>query len=103
VLPETRLNVAPSDTAARRSLADVASGNLHYINCEADHLGDRSAMPDVQERAVILAYNALFKNLGWPFQRLIGHCEWTSRKIDPRWNGDDNRTPHLRSEIAKLE
>lgn len=103
VLKETRLNIAPSGTASTRRLGDTGGGNRHFVNCEADHLGDGSIMTAVQERAVIKAYNAIFRNFGWPAARLVGHCEWTTRKVDPRWNGTTNRTPHLRAEIGKLE
>jgi hypothetical protein len=100
VLNETRSSVAPSDTAAARGLVDDRTGNPHYVNCEADHAGDGSAMPAAQERAIVKAYGALFRNLGWPSARLIGHCEWTRRKIDPRWSGQGNRAPTLRNLLA---
>ena len=103
VYRETKQSIAPSGTARSRGLFDTMFGNSHYINCEADHLGDGSAMPAVQEQAIVTMWQAIFAHIGWPAERLIGHTEWTRRKIDPLWNGRSNRTPTLRAMMAGEE
>ncbi len=100
VYKETKRNVAPKDTAYRRGLKDDMYANRFYISCEAAHPGDGSSMPAVQEEAIIRMWAVIFKLYGWNSNRLIGHTEWTRRKIDPMWNGSTNRTPYLRDRLA---
>ena len=102
VLDEIRRDVVPRGPAHERDLPDDhGPGNLHFVNCEADHPGGGEAMPEEQERSIVVAFAAIFREMGLNYHRLIGHNEWTKRKVDPRWNGMKNRTPHLRELLAQ--
>jgi hypothetical protein len=59
-------------------------------------------MPAVQEEAMITMWAAICDYMGWTHNRLVGHTEYTRRKIDPRWNGGTNRTPFLREAVKAL-
>jgi hypothetical protein len=56
-------------------------------------------MPAVQEAAIVTMWAAICDYMGWTHNRLVGHTEYTRRKIDPRWNGGTNRTPTLRNMV----
>ncbi len=76
-------------------------GNPFFIDIEVQHLGDKSPLLEVMERALVVTNAALCEFMGWnPKTRVIGHREWTKRKIDPRWNGGSNPMPGLRSATA---
>ena len=76
-------------------------GNPFFIDIEVQHLGDKSPLLEVMERALVVTNAALCEFMGWnPKTRVIGHREWTKRKIDPRWNGGANPMPGLRSATA---
>ncbi len=87
VLAQTMDEIAPSGSARKRGLSDTMGGNLHYINDETDHWGDGSPIPGRQWAAAVISKGVVCERLGWSENRLIGHGEWTRRKIDPRWNG----------------
>lgn len=102
VLLEARKEIAPSGTAGRRGLVDDFYVARYTINCEASHPGDGSAMPAVQEQAMVTMWAAICDYMGWTQNRLVGHTEYTRRKIDPRWNGGTNRTPVMRQMVGAL-
>jgi hypothetical protein len=85
VLDETRRGVVPSGTAAARGLTDGPSGNGHFYGFENENRGDgRDPWPDVQITTMVTAAAALCRRHGWTAKRVIGHSEWTRRKVDPR-------------------
>lgn len=86
VLRETRTNVAPSGTAASRNLVDDADGNTWYVGIEIENTGTgHEAYSAAQLRAVVVANAAILRALDAPrAERVVGHLEWTRRKVDPR-------------------
>lgn len=79
-------------------------GNPFFVDIEVQHRGDGSPLLEVMHRALIVTNAAICEFMRWnPQTRLIGHREWTSRKVDPNWNGNTNPMPGLRSAtIAEL-
>jgi N-acetylmuramoyl-L-alanine amidase-like protein len=85
VLDDVARGVAPSGTAAARGLVDRPSGNGHFYGFENENKGDGvQVWPDVQLDTMARAAAALCRRHGWTSQRVIGHAEWTRRKVDPR-------------------
>ncbi|MFG3031103.1 peptidoglycan-binding protein [Streptomyces sp. NPDC048253] len=60
-------------------------GNVHFYGFECVNLGDgKDPWPAVQLEAMVRASAALCRAHGWSAASVIGHKEWTSKKIDPR-------------------
>jgi hypothetical protein len=89
VLGETMRSIAPSGLAVTRMLRDDTSGNSWYLNNETDHVGNGGPIPAAQLDAVVRCWAAICVRLDWTPARIVAHAEWTARKIDPRWNGQD--------------
>ncbi len=83
-----RKDIPPTHNATKRGLT---GGNRHFWNYENSHPGDGSALPDAQLRTIVVSNIVVNAHFGMNWQRIISHAEWTSRKIDPKWNGS-NRT-----------
>ena len=84
VLDEVRRGVAPAGTAVRRGLADTTNGNAHFYDIEIENLGDgRDGYPPAQLEATLRLATQLCRRMGWTANRVIGHKEWSKRKIDP--------------------
>lgn len=65
--------------------ADTVDGNAHFYGWECVNLGDgKDPWPDVQLEAIARVQAAVCEFHGWSQQSVIGHLEWTTRKIDPR-------------------
>lgn len=85
VLDRVRHDLAPLGTAAACGYIDGPVGNGLFYGIEAENLGDgRDPWPLEQVNSVAQACAALCRNHGWTENRVIGHLEWTRRKIDPR-------------------
>ena len=85
VLDEVNRSVAPAGTAAARGLADAVIGNGHFYGFENENKGDGvQPWPEVQLDAMARAAAALCQRHCWNANRVVGHAEWTRRKIDPR-------------------
>ena len=86
VFNELLNNIAPTGTAASRVLPDdkTLCGNQFFFGFENENLGDgHQDWPAVQLDTMARAAAALCRTHGWNQNRVIGHKEWTSRKIDP--------------------
>lgn len=84
VYAEVQQNIAPSGTAAALHLTDHTDGNTRFYGIEVENLGDgHDAYPVAQVQALVGICAALCRHHGWGWQRVIGHKEWTARKIDP--------------------
>lgn len=76
-------------------------GNPWFVDVEVQHPGDGSPLPDVMRRSLVLFNAAVCDWFGWdPATRLLGHREWTRRKVDPRWDGTANPMPTIRADTA---
>lgn len=103
VFNEVRQHRFPGGTARSRGLSqNNIIGNGWFVNLEAEHAGDGTDMPTFQEHNIAIFWATLLGSLeGMPLSamQVIGHNEWTNRKIDPRWTGLANRMPAMRSMI----
>lgn len=89
VLAEVTRDVAPSDDAIIRGLADDSSvGNRSFFGWEWQHPGDGSPWPPEFLDGIGACNAALADLAGWTANRSIMHREWTHRKIDMSWHGD---------------
>jgi len=76
-------------------------GNAWFIDNEIQHLGNGSAIASAQREALITSNAVICQHMGWdPAFRVIGHREWTTRKIDPRWGGFTNPMPQIRTDTG---
>ena len=95
----------PTDTYKNGSPAGTnpgVPGNRWFIDIEVQHLGNGDPINPPQRQALIGANTAICERMGWdPRYRLIGHREWTRRKIDPRWNGFTNPMSDIRTDTLK--
>jgi hypothetical protein len=98
---------APAPTDTYSSLDPVTpgganpgvGGNAWFIDNEVQHLGNGTYIAGAQRDALIRSNAAVLAHLGWdPATRLIGHREWTTRKVDPRWGGFANPMPQIRQD-----
>ena len=85
VLDEVQDDRAAGPSAAQRGLKDSTSGNEYFIGFECENLGDgKEPWPAGQMDMMVRAAAAICRARGWTAGRIIGHLEWTKRKIDPR-------------------
>lgn len=64
---------------------DSVDGNALFYGFECINLGDgNDPWPVGQLDAIIRTASAICRTHGWSERRVIGHLEWTRRKIDPR-------------------
>lgn len=104
VFSEIRSDTFPGGTAAQRRLpTSTVVGNNWFVNLEAEHPGDGSPMPAFQEKNISIFWSVLREELGLSVMQIIGHNEWTARKIDPRWSGITSRMPYIRDQIRAIE
>lgn len=92
---------APRDFTAD----DRINGNPWFIDVEVGHLGDGSPIPKVQRDELVRVDAAVCSLYGWDAAtRLIGHKEWTRRKVDPRWSyqGKLDTMEDLRFDVVSL-
>jgi len=98
---------APTDTY--KTLSPVTPGgtnpgvlgNRWFIDNEVQHLGKGTYIAAAQRDALIRSNAAICAHMGWdPASRLIGHREWTTRKIDPRWGGFTNPMSQIRTDTG---
>ncbi|WP_328318840.1 peptidoglycan-binding protein [Streptomyces sp. NBC_00388] len=76
VINETALPV-PND--------EDTDGNTHFYGFECVNLGDGSdPWPEAQLEGIARVAAAICRTHGWHAASVIGHLEWTSRKIDPK-------------------
>ena len=88
LVDNVRKSIAPTHNATRWGLK---GGNLHFWNIENSHPGDGSPMPPIQLDVIVLATQIVLDHFDLDPEKVISHAEWTSRKVDPRWNGWNNR------------
>lgn len=83
-----RKSIAPTHNGTKLG---TKGGNRHFWNYENSHPGDGSLIPQIQLDTIIESTRIVCDHFGLNAEQVISHAEWTKRKIDPRWNGD-NRT-----------
>ncbi|EKX67152.1 N-acetylmuramoyl-L-alanine amidase [Streptomyces ipomoeae] len=81
--------------------SDAVDGNVHFYGFEIENLGNvRDPYPDAQLAAVEKVAAAVCRAHGWGAGRVIGHKEWTTRKIDPTFSMASMRT-RIAKRLAK--
>lgn len=66
---------------------DAVDGNAHFYGLEIENLGNgRDPYPPVQYEAAVKWAAAVCRVYGWDEYSVIGHREWTTRKIDPSFS-----------------
>ncbi|MGW6362097.1 peptidoglycan-binding protein [Streptomyces sp. NPDC055092] len=66
---------------------DAVDGNTHFYGFEIENLGTgKDPYPSAQLAAVERVSAALCRAHGWTAASVIGHKEWTRRKIDPSFS-----------------
>lgn len=79
------LQAVVQDTALPSVGPDAIDGNTHFYGWECVNLGDgKDPWPEVQLDAMARIQAAVCEHHGWTAESVIGHKEWTTRKIDPR-------------------
>lgn len=64
---------------------DAVDGNARFYGWECVNLGNGEDLwPEVQLDAIARVQAAICETHGWGAGSVIGHKEWTTRKIDPR-------------------
>ena len=77
---------------------DVVDGNTHFYGIEIENRGDgKDPYPDAQYEAAVLWAAAVCRHHEWTAESVIGHKEWTGRKIDPSFGMD-----RFRKDVAAL-
>lgn len=64
---------------------DNTDGNTRFYGFECENMGDgKDPWPSAQLEAIERVSAAICRAHGWNAKSVIGHLEWTRRKIDPR-------------------
>ncbi|MFI7320528.1 peptidoglycan-binding protein [Streptomyces venezuelae] len=89
--------VRGSKTLPSRPGPDAVDGNARFYGFEIENLGNgRDPFPAAQLDTVERLSAALCRAHGWSGASVIGHKEWTRRKIDPAFS-----MPVMRGRVAK--
>jgi len=93
-----RQSIAPGHNA---TASGVTGGNSYFWAYENSHPGDGSPIPQIQLDTITESAKIVIAHFGMDPEQIISHAEWTRRKIDANWNGD-NRTAimQVRSAVA---
>ncbi|MCZ9344540.1 N-acetylmuramoyl-L-alanine amidase, partial [Streptomyces sp. TRM76130] len=74
-----------AETALPAPDSDDVDGNTRFYGFECINLGDGSdPWPEAQLEAIARVCAAICRAHGWGAPSVIGHLEWTLRKIDPK-------------------
>lgn len=101
VLNEVKQGIFPGGNAkARGLLNNDTNGNQWFIDIEVDHVGDGSAIAPASYYALIDLLVSICLVYGFTDKQVIGHKEWTSRKVDPNWADDEHEMTRIRQDVA---
>ncbi|MGP2441705.1 peptidoglycan-binding protein [Streptomyces sp. JW3] len=79
------LTAVIAETALPAPDSDDVDGNTRFYGFECINLGDGSdPWPEAQLEAIARVCAAICRAHGWGAASVIGHLEWTFRKIDPK-------------------
>jgi len=86
LVDNVRKSIAPTHNATKWG---IQGGNKYFWNIENSHPGDGSSIPQVQLDTIIVATQVVIDHFRMDPEQVISHAEWTSRKVDPKWNGSN--------------
>lgn len=72
--------------AGTGSFSGITNANPCSIGIEAENTGVGEVWPDAQKQAYAKGCAALADHVGIKTEMIIGHKEWTKRKIDPSFD-----------------
>lgn len=76
--------------------------NRYAFNVETVALGNGSDIDPGVEELLVQMGALLSVRYGWSPWRTIGHVTWSRRKIDPYWNGQEDRIVTIQDRIAAM-
>lgn len=85
--------------------SDRINGNPWFVDVEVGHWGYGEPIPPAQREALLAVNAAVCDMQGWnPETRVLGHKEWTRRKVDPRWSwhGEPDSMEDIRRDTVVL-
>jgi peptidoglycan hydrolase-like protein with peptidoglycan-binding domain len=85
------LNAVRADKPLLDPIEENETGNSYFLGIEVDHRGTSEDPIDDRWTWAANICVALCKLWLWPASRIIGHKEWTDRKIDPIIEMDEFR------------
>lgn len=100
-LARLRKNEPPLGTAKKLGYTDdFNGGNGLLVGFEVLSPGDGTALPDADWKVLCHAVAAVLEHIKKPHRnRVIGHAEWTARKIDPIF--DVRRNAHYSMNLIR--
>lgn len=102
VLYEIRNDIFVGGNAKARNLTESdVSGNRWFIDIEVDHPGDGTPLNPEAYDALIDLIVSICRVYGWASNRVLGHKEWTARKIDPKWLDGKAEMPRIRKSVQE--
>lgn len=91
-----------NETALPKPGPDTVDGNTHFYGWECVNKGDGSdPWPEVQLDAIARVQAAVCEHHGWSAGSVIGHKEWTTRKIDPRGFSMDSMRGRVQEHMTR--
>lgn len=75
--------------------------NRYAWNVETVARGDGSDINPAVEEALVKMGAVLAEHFGWSPWRTIGHLTWTTRKVDPFWQGQQDRIVTIQDAVAE--
>jgi len=91
------------DSPPGKPLVDDVSGNSYFLGIEIDNSGNSGDLyPDIQIDAAVRVAAGWCSAFGWTANRVIGHKEWTKRKVDPSYPMDEFRML-VRTRLSEMD
>lgn len=103
VLRRVSMGEPPINDAAVLQLVDDIGGNAHFIGIEVEHTGKANQVyTEDASRSLLAVLAHLCKKLGIKPAQIIGHREWTRRKVDPVYQSGILSMNMLRTDVARM-
>jgi len=91
------------DSPPGKPMVDDVNGNSYFLGIEIDNSGkDDDPYPDIQIEAAVRVATGWCSAFGWTANRVIGHKEWTRRKVDPSYPMDEFRAL-VRTRLSEVD
>lgn len=91
-----------NETALPKPGPDTVDGNTHFYGWECVNKGDGSdPWPEDQLDAIARIQAAVCEHHGWSAGSVVGHKEWTTRKVDPRGFSMDSMRGRVQEHMTR--